>query len=563
MRINQRVWAPWVCALLVFCAACGQSVTSPSNSPFPEPFDPEPANETFAGIPARWNPGETVPVHGRRNPLGVPESELTRLATAGREHTLRYPVEVTGFLVPFDPLLAVVEGQTDSPIRQLIADALPRFTGIHDRTDVWELIGLVPDRDGSYMGVTVMDTDEGRGFTFSCAACHAGRLFGEPIWGLHNRRSRANSLFVQTKPLFDLISPNLFRLGSGASDEETAMYERTRENMRFIDSVEPRAFGLDTALAHTILSISLRENDPWATRTDEAAESPRPNPLLVEPCDVKPATWWLTKYKNKWFSDGSLVSGNPAVASVLINEYGRGSDLREVDVWLDDNSHIIDELTSAIFSSEAPSYFDFFDADEFDIEAAKRGQIHFQAQCARCHGAYEKGWDTSETGPPREQMATTRVRYFANTPIHDVGTDPYRARAIDYLQELNRIALAEKHAVVLESQQGYVPPPLVGIWARWPYFHNMSAPTLCDVLTRGEDRPSFYVAGEPIDRERDFDSLCNGYPKLAPAHFDAPFDTRIPGLDNRGHDEGIFLRDGEELFSPAEKADLIRFLQTL
>ena len=48
---------------------------------------------------------------------------------------------------------------------------------------------------------------------------------------------------------------------------------------------------------------------------------------------------------------------------------------------------------------------------------------------------------------------------------------------------------------VVEPQEGYVPPPLVGIWMRYPYFHNGSAPTLCDVVTRPSQREKvFYQA---------------------------------------------------------------------
>jgi hypothetical protein len=36
-----------------------------------------------------------------------------------------------------------------------------------------------------------------------------------------------------------------------------------------------------------------------------------------------------------------------------------------------------------------------------------------------------------------------------------------------------------------------------------------------------------------------------------------------PGLSNLGHDERIFVVEGREIFSPQDKLDLVRFLQTL
>jgi hypothetical protein len=134
---------------------------------------------------------------------------------------------------------------------------------------------------------------------------------------------------------------------------------------------------------------------------------------------------------------------------------------------------------------------------------------------------------------------------------------------------MNRLAISQKYEVKSEVTHGYVPQPLVGIWARWPYFHNNSAPSLCAVLTASAKRPKGYWTGEPLDRERDFDRACNGYPsggavpedwKSNPAAF---YDPSRDGLSNSGHDEGIFLENGRELLSPEDKGDLIQFLQTL
>ena len=118
------------------------------------------------------------------------------------------------------------------------------------------------------------------------------------------------------------------------------------------------------------------------------------------------------------------------------------------------------------------------------------------------------------------------------------------------------------------AQKGYVPPPLVGIWARWPYFHNNSVSSLCEVLTPGKNRMKIYYAGEALDKNRDFDFECNGYPRphKAPSAWKTAqykYDTSRIGMSNSGHDENIFLQDGEEILSWEEKKDLVQFLQTL
>jgi hypothetical protein len=167
-------------------------------------------------------------------------------------------------------------------------------------------------------------------------------------------------------------------------------------------------------------------------------------------------------------------------------------------------------------------------------------------------------------------LKTEEIRYPEMTKVIDVGTDPFRYLGMrSVARGLNPLAISEKRGIIIKPQKGYVPPPLVGIWARYPYFHNNSAPSLCAVLTRAESRPTTYWAGEALDRERDFDSDCVGYPKSesVPPEWKADpsyrYDTRRLGLSNRGHDVGIFIKDGREIFTAPEKRELIEFLKTL
>ncbi|MEO0335050.1 MAG: hypothetical protein AAF202_01560, partial [Pseudomonadota bacterium] len=150
----------------------------------------------------------------------------------------------------------------------------------------------------------------------------------------------------------------------------------------------------------------------------------------------------------------------------------------------------------------------------------------------------------------------------------NVGTDPARYEGMQSLEQLNDLTISQKYSIKIKPQSGYVAPPLNGIWARWPYFHNNMAPTLCDVLTPSAERSNRYVIHESIDKDSDFDSQCNGYPRVSPARFRRVANDRKVrlgrvGLSNRGHDIGIFVRDGKNLLSEQDREDLIRFLQTL
>jgi hypothetical protein len=262
--------------------------------------------------------------------------------------------------------------------------------------------------------------------------------------------------------------------------------------------------------------------------------------------------WWNVKYKTRFLSDGSVVSGNPVYTNFLWNELGRAVDLKELETWLKNNPHTIHELTAAVFASSAPRYTDFFPASSINLDSAKRGQNLFENTCSRCHGSYEKAWDAPNTsGLTQSQiLETTKVNYFEKTPVKNVGTDPARYEGTKYFAErLNNLAISKFMGTVVVPQKGYVPSPLVGIWARWPYFHNNSAPTLCDVLTVSSLRTKKYYTGDAVNPNTDYDDDCVGFPRgdktpKAWREQERLFDTARQGLSNAGHDirgEGDFI----------------------
>jgi hypothetical protein len=336
------------------------------------------------------------------------------------------------------------------------------------------------------------------------------------------------------------------------------MIDTVRSRIRAVGVRAPQVLGLDTSLAQVALSLAHRSQDGYASFSQEFEDHPREEVLETFAADSKPAVWWDVKYKNRWLADGSVVSGNPIYTNLLWNEIGRGGDLKQIEEWLEKNPDVIEELATAVFSSEAPKITDFFEKPRlqkrFDLVRLKRGQKTFTQYCARCHGTYDKGWDlppSANSAPLSfvDQLATVQVHYHDQTPVIDVGTDPSRHEGMKSLERgLNPLLISQQNSIVIKSQTGYVPPPLVGIWARWPYFHNNSIPSLCAVLTRHEKRPTSYYAAEANDPDQDFDLNCNGYPserKLSPQWLGQEYfyDTTRPAMSNSGHDEGIFLRD--------------------
>lgn len=525
---------------------------------------------TAWSTPPDWSRNASIPDGGRPNPYDTPAGEWRTDIRKGKLHALHYPVSVTGILLPYGPLKSLLE-----TMKLARLDTLQSWLGLYPYPEN-EGMGPfeVPFPDGrrppQRMGFTLTETARGVGFTISCAQCHTESLFGRPVIGLATRFPRANAFFYRGLQIEPWVDEDVFALVTGATAGERGMFRDSKFAAHFVRAKMPVQLGLDTSLAQVAMSLATRDLTPWAHRIEGLPD--RDEPLTQHAADSKPAVWWNVKYKNRWLSDGSVVSGNPIFTNLLWNEIGRGTDLESLSEWLRTNPAVVRELTSAVFASEAPRWTDYFPATSLNESVAKSGERIFLSRCARCHGIYEKGWNLPHADrlTPVERLLTVRVRYHASTPVMDVGTDPSRHEGMGSLAQLNNLAISRQSGVEIVPQHGYVPPPLVGIWARWPYFHNNSAPTLCAVLTRASGRPTRYWARPAVDAERDFDRACNGYPSNPPTDLpkwlsrqELHFDTRMSGRHASGHDEGIFLKGGRELLAIDDKKALITFLQTL
>lgn len=527
-----------------------------------------------------WSRGFSVPDGGQPNPYLLDDAQLKQSIRDGRIHALNYPVIATGMLLPYEAIGHLIEADSSNPLKALLQTLFSEVASIKSYDDLEAKIGLntyplsegegpyfIPFKDGvrtgHRMGFTVLETRNGKAFTVSCAECHSANLFGTRVVGMTNRFPRANEFFVQGLSAAPKVNSTLFQWSTDATTGEVEMYKASKQSMMYIEAKMPVQLGLDTSLAQVALSLAKRGADEWSSR-DQRPQN-RPEPLRSFVADSKPAVWWNVKYKNRWLSDGSIVSGNPIFTNFIWNEVGRGTDLHKLDEWLKQNPNVVRDLTTAVFASEAPRFTDFFPAEKINIDLAKSGQKVFSQYCTRCHGTYDKVWDQPNAAqlPLSEQLKTSFVHY--NTKVVDVGTDPQRYQGMKSLAQLNNLAISKINGIVVEPQKGYVAPPLVGIWARWPYFHNNSAPSLCAVITAAVKRPKGYWGREANNKNIDFDIDCNGYPATIPANNSKEFfyDTRRDGMHATGHDEGIFLENGKDLMSAQDRMALIKFLQTL
>lgn len=537
---------------------------------------------------ADWSADATVPAGtNRANIYDLSAADLLVAQEAGLAHLSVWPVEGTRVLLPYEPMVSVFSDPEAEAVRQLM-DSLAGFSS---EEGLYETMGLsrypsdagepgspywapLPDgfAVGDPMGAAVLETELGGGLTFSCATCHVGELFGRPVVGLMSRRPRPNALFHFAGTGLAQLSPEAFQELTGATDGETEMFEELLDALSHVGTAEPVTLGLDTSLAQVARSLARRTPDGIASFDPFLAENPAPTALDEQVADSKPMVWWTMKYKTRWLADASIVEGNPVLTNFLWNELGRGADLESLAAWLEspEGARVVDELTVAVFASEAPRWTDYFPADSIDESLAQEGEALFTARCAGCHGTYEKGWSTpdAEGLSATERLATVSVTYAPQTVTVDVGTDPQRAQGMVALEDLNRLDISAWMQTTVEAGVGYVPPPLDGIWARYPYLHNNAVPTLCDLLTPPSERATLFVQGPADDPETDFDADCVGYPTgdAIPESWlgdeEATYTVGGPGQSSAGHDQMLY--DGDTLvIGDAERAALIAFLKTL
>ncbi len=549
-------------------------------------------SNTAYSLEADWSEEASLPLAGhRRNIFKVSDQELLKLKEKGYLHALKYPVSITGTVIPLEPLRFFLESEAKNPIRRLIQKISKGQLPFKSLQDLYDWMGLAPYNDnenevGIYripypdgvkpdypMGVSMIDVEQGKALTFSCVICHTSSFFGKSIMGLTNKRSKANHFFVFAKKYLPYVNGPMFKFGTRATSDETEMYKRTRNNLPSVGVLRPQVLGLDTSLPQVALSLGRRKLDAVASKSKHFEKNPRPTILDEFVSDSKPSVWWNLKYKTRWLSDGSVIKGNPIFTNFLWNEIGRGTDLVKLESWMQNNRKTIEELTAAVFATDAPVWTDFFSVKRINIEGAKRGEKYFNQSCRKCHGKYIKAWSQkgAEKLTAEESIKTIRFRYFKRTPVKDVGTDPQRYQGTSaFSGGLNNLKISKWMGTVIVPQKGYVPPPLVGIFSRYPYMHNNAMPSLCDILKKPSERAKYFYQGPAENRETDFDYDCVGYPvgdnipKSWLKEKDALFDTSRPGLRNMGHYDGFMLTDkGEEKYSPSEKQDIVEFLKTL
>jgi len=130
--------------------------------------------------------------------------------------------------------------------------------------------------------------------------------------------------------------------------------------------------------------------------------------------------------------------------------------------------------------------------------------------CASCHGAYSPRYvhDPAFLDDPALEGIASYV-----TPMEVIGTDPVRQQSYDegtnqansntYVGYPETAGTEQDCGVQNEAALrgdrplGYAAPPLYGVWASAPYFHNGSVPSVWEVLQPADRQPIWRRVSKP------------------------------------------------------------------
>ncbi|MDB2607186.1 c-type cytochrome, partial [Zobellia sp.] len=254
----------------------------------------------------------------------------------------------------------------------------------------------------------------------------------------------------------------------------------------------------------------------------------------VIPTDV-PA-WWLLKKKNAMFYH---AMGREDFCKSFI-----GSSLLTLDdkTKAEELDPKMPDVLAYIYSLEAPSY-----PFEIDAELAEQGKPVFEENCIKCHGTYGESEEY-----PNLLVALSTIGTDAS--LSDLYTTPSEAN--DYFLDWFNTGWFGTGEAGLEfdAEGGYIAPPLDGVWATAPYFHNGSVANIAEVLNSLE-RPKYWSRSF---NSADYDQSNLGwiYTEQIAKIDSETYDTTLKGYGNGGH------TFGDNLTEPQRFA-LLEYLKTL
>ena len=413
-------------------------------------------------------------------------------------------------------------------------DPLPNRTGLNEDLPFW---------------LSAFDVGWGTPVAMAnCLTCHASKFDDEIIVGMPNNLADFTAGGILSVPdwLIELLG-SAFEMDAGQIAFIQMMFERFNDTKHY---TQTRTVGANPAFMLAAAMATQHDVDDlsWISDPDEDVFEPDENGFEVivgrDSLTADPPPWWRVKKKNALFSNG-MGRGDHRGAmqfgtSVCVDNEYRAAQIDEA----------FKDIQAFIVSLESPTY-----QREIDMEMAARGKAIFNVDCAGCHGTYGES-DEEDTYPN------------LLIPLEVIGTDPalalagpvYAPALIDWLNESFYGNITQ--LVVDDPFIGYIAPPLDGVWATAPYFHNGSVPNV-EMVLKSWVRPKYWSR---VNRDNnDFDEEKMGWPWKGTHSQEETatlkgkkfvYDTTYWSQSNEGHTFGDHLTD-------AERRDVIEYLKTI
>ncbi|MDX1964720.1 MAG: cytochrome c [Pirellulales bacterium] len=452
-----------------------------------------------------------------------------------------------------EPLRGQAERATPAERRRL---AFARY-GLTERPPEM-LFGQTPHKDDQPLPLQYVVSQDGQ-WSMNCLACHQGTVAGQVIPGAPN-----NAYNMQT--LYEDVRNTKLKLGKKLSHMDLGS--------AFVPLSTSR--GTTNAVMFGVVLLNYRQPDLTVDKL-------RPRPALTNH-DHDPPAWWQLHRKSHLYIDGFAPKGHRALMQFLLVEQNGPAQFTQ---WERDFMDVLAWLESL----RPPKY-----PQAIDPVLATSGEKLFTQHCAKCHGTYGQNpqWPAREvpqkvvgTDPTRllgltaGQRAHYASSWFAefkhSSPVSSppVTTFGGAARALSGRPPAANVTVN----LTKTEPHGYIAPPLDGVWASAPYFHNGSVPTLWQVLTP-DQRPAIWQRklttelttpatdlskqatppGTPVYDWRQLglahEVLDSVPPDVGPASRREFYDTTQKGKSNAGHDFAARLSE------PARRA-LLEYLKTL
>jgi mono/diheme cytochrome c family protein len=357
----------------------------------------------------------------------------------------------------------------------------------------------------------------------NCLQCHAQVFDDSLIIGLGNSLADFRSSRRFDSDIAETVLDNYMKLNK---KKEEAAKEFIRVGKVIGSRMYTEVRGVNPADRLTALLITHRDKN--TLEWNDSASTDLPDQVI--PSDV-PA-WWLLKKKNAMFYNGF---GRGDFGRFLM-----GAILLTVNDTVHANkvdSHMNDVL-AYLNSINPPKY-----PKPINKDLAAEGQVLYETNCAKCHGFYGD--------------FSSYPNYLI--PQHVIGTDSmlnqsnYQYSGMITWFNTSWFAKGD-HPAKLIPFNGYIAPPLDGVWITAPYLHNGSVPDIESVLN-SKSRPTYW--------SRNFSNPKYDYEKLGWKHTVEEkeggrkvYNTTLPGYGKYGHTFGDKLNDDE-------RKAIIEYLKTL